>query len=74
METDGILKIFERSECERGVRYFKFLGDGDSSSYPTVRQAKPYGDEIMLKSWNALGISKRELVPPLQTKTKMQCW
>lgn len=60
METDGILKIFERSECEIGVRYSKFLGDGDSSSYPTVRQAKPYGDEIDVEKLECIGhIQKR---------------
>lgn len=45
METDDILKVCECSEHERGVYYTKFLGDGGSSSYPTIRFAKPYGDE-----------------------------
>lgn len=43
METNGILKIFQRSESERGVRYTKFLGDGDSSAYPTVKMLSLMG-------------------------------
>lgn len=75
METDGILKIFERSEQERGVRYSKFLGDGDSSSYPTVRQAKPYGDDIVVEKLDCIGHTypKERWFPSSQTKAKMQC-
>lgn len=72
METDGILKIFERSECERGVRYSKFLGDGDSSSYPTVRQAMPYGDDIVVEKLECIGhIQKR--VGSRLCKLKQKC-
>jgi hypothetical protein len=60
MEAAGITKIFERSQRERGVRYTKFLGDGDSSSYPTIRDAKPYGDDVNIKKLECKGhIQKR---------------
>lgn len=59
METDGILKVFERSERERGVHYTKFLDDGDSSSYPTIRDAK-YGEEVVIQKLECIGhIQKR---------------
>lgn len=72
METDGILKIFERSEQERGVRYSKFLGDGDSSSYPTVRQAKPYGDDIVVEKLDCIGHIQKRVGSRLR-KLKQKC-
>ncbi|GBL98092.1 hypothetical protein AVEN_84592-1 [Araneus ventricosus] len=33
MEGDGMVKLFQRSESERGLRYLKYIGDGDSSTF-----------------------------------------
>lgn len=38
METDIILEGFLEAERVHGVRYTKFIGDGDSSVYPTLIQ------------------------------------
>lgn len=38
METDIILEGFKEAERVHGVRYTKFVGDGDSSVYPTLLQ------------------------------------
>ena len=42
MEPDGAKRIFLRSESTRGLIYAKYLGDGDSSSFLRVSEAKPY--------------------------------
>ena len=41
METDIILEGFLEAERVHGVRYTKFVGDGDSSVYPTLLQNVP---------------------------------
>jgi hypothetical protein len=41
METDIILEGFKEAERVHGVRYIKFVGDGDSSVYPTLIQNVP---------------------------------
>ena len=41
METDISLERFLEAERVHGVRYTKFVGDGDSSVYPTLLQNAP---------------------------------
>ena len=41
MEASGIVKCFQRLVERNNVRYKKFIGDGDSSSYPSVLKADP---------------------------------
>jgi len=36
METDIILEGFLQAEQIHGIRYMRFIGDGDSSVYPTL--------------------------------------
>ena len=38
METQAILEGFQQSEQVHGLRYTSFIGDGDSSVYPTLIQ------------------------------------
>ena len=56
MEASGALKIFERSEEKYGVRYTKYLGDGDSRGFRTVVGRKPYDDNVEMcrtrTKWN----------------------
>ena len=47
METNIILEGFLKSEAMHGVRYLKFIGDGDSSVYPTLINEVPiWGHDI----------------------------
>ncbi len=41
MEADIILEGFLEAEKVHGVWYMKFVGDGDSSVYPTLIQNVP---------------------------------
>ncbi|GFU74155.1 uncharacterized protein TNCV_1642791 [Trichonephila clavipes] len=44
MEVSGAIEIFQRSESWHGLRYTKFLGDGDSKAYKAaVNEMQPYG-------------------------------
>ncbi|GFV71053.1 uncharacterized protein TNCV_946461 [Trichonephila clavipes] len=52
-EVSGAIEIFQRSESLHGLRYFRFLGDGDTRAYKAVNEMQPYGD---------IGIEKLECV------------
>ena len=43
MEAVGAVAIFQRSIENYGVRYVKYLGDGDSKGFKKVTESKPYG-------------------------------
>ena len=36
METEGVMRIFRRSENERNLQYTEYFGDGDSKAYAEV--------------------------------------
>ena len=46
MESDIILKGFQQSEQQHGLRYIRFIGDGDSSVHPTLVSGVPWGYAI----------------------------
>ena len=46
METDIILEGFKLAEQVHGVRYTHFIGDGDSSVYPTLINVPGWGYAI----------------------------
>ena len=50
MEPVGAVRIFQSSEMKRGLRYTKYLGDRDSSSFKKVMEYKPYGEIDIEKS------------------------
>ena len=44
MEADVAIEIFQRSIQKNNLRYTRFIGDGDTNSFPKVSEAQPYGD------------------------------
>ena len=60
MEMVGAKRIFERSYVTRGLRYTKMLGDGDSSTYNSIVESKPYGDDHIPNKLECIGhVQKR---------------
>ena len=49
METDIILEGFKAAESKHGLRYTKFIGDGDSSVHPTLVNEVPVWGHIIKK-------------------------
>ncbi|GFU81118.1 uncharacterized protein TNCV_1117701 [Trichonephila clavipes] len=45
----GAIEIFQRSESLHGLRYTKFLRDGDFRVYKAVNERQPYGDTVIEK-------------------------
>lgn len=59
MEVDGMIRIFSRSEKTRGIKFVKYIGDGDTKTFHSVCDAKPYGD-IAIEKVECVGhIQKR---------------
>lgn len=60
METAGGVRIFERSLATRGLKYKDMLGDGDSSTYNTIVENKPYGEDCIPNKLECIGhVQKR---------------
>ena len=60
METVGALRIFERSLATRGLKYRDMLGDGDSATYNTIVENKPYGEDCIPNKLECIGhVQKR---------------
>ena len=59
MEVGGTMAMYQRSVEKNGLRYVSFIGDGDSSTFHTIKDAKPYGDEIIVKKECVGHVQKR---------------
>ena len=46
MESEIIVEGFNLSECMRGLRYMKFIGDGDNSVHYNIIASVPYGRHV----------------------------
>ena len=47
METDIVLEAFKTAESKHGIRYMRFIGDGDSSVHPALLENVPvWGQDI----------------------------
>jgi hypothetical protein len=49
MEVESIVEMFQQSVTKHGVKYANYVGDGDSKTYKSVVDAKPYPDLIVCK-------------------------
>ena len=49
LEADLILQGFKEAEAKYGLRYTKFVGDGDSSVYPSLITGVPQWGHIIRK-------------------------
>lgn len=49
MEVDGMVRIFKRSEKERGMKYVKYIGDGDTKTFLSIKNCEPYGSNVSIE-------------------------
>ncbi|GFU07268.1 uncharacterized protein TNCV_2655941 [Trichonephila clavipes] len=47
MEVCGMQKMFFRSEQKHGLKYRRYIGDGDSKTFLSIE--KPYGDSVPIE-------------------------
>ena len=46
MESSAILKMFQRSVSKHGIYYRKYIGDGDSKTFPILPKISSYPGTI----------------------------
>ncbi|GFV77631.1 uncharacterized protein TNCV_616511 [Trichonephila clavipes] len=46
MEVCGMQKTFLRSEQKHGLKYQRYIGDGDSKTFLSIDEKEPYGDSV----------------------------
>ena len=61
MEVGGVKEMYERSVEKNDLRYVSFIGDGDSSTYQTISNAKPYGDDVPIVKKECVGHVQKRL-------------
>ncbi|GFU85080.1 uncharacterized protein TNCV_1553431 [Trichonephila clavipes] len=49
MEVCGMQKTFLRSEQKHGLKYQRYIGDGDSKTFLSIAEKEPYGDSVPIK-------------------------
>ncbi|GFU82855.1 uncharacterized protein TNCV_266521 [Trichonephila clavipes] len=60
MEVCGMQNIFFRSEQKHGLKYQRYIGDGDSKTFSSIAEKKPYEDSVPIEKIECVGhIQKR---------------
>jgi len=72
MEVDAVLEMFLRSEEKFGVRYTNYVGDGDTKTFKSILDAKPYEDITVIKSECVGHVENGK--PPSKYKKNRKTW
>lgn len=70
MEVSGMVSIFSRSLEKHGVRYVNYIGDGDTKTFLSLKDKKPY-DDININKVECVGHVQKRMGSRLK-KLKMQ--
>nr|XP_047122595.1 uncharacterized protein LOC124806069 [Hydra vulgaris] len=70
MESAGATEIFCSSVNKYNIRYSKYLGDGDTTSFSTVIAQKPYGDDLVPIKLECIGHYQKRTGNRLRLKRK----
>jgi hypothetical protein len=61
MEVAGAVAIFSRSEEKYGLRYTRYISDGDSRAFKAVVAAMPYGPSVEMEKLECIGHVKKRM-------------
>lgn len=70
MEVKGVSEMFTESRDKYGVKYKYYLGDGDSSAFPTVQKLMPYGPDFQKEKLECVGHVQKRMGSRLKTLKK----
>lgn len=70
MEVDAVVEMFQRSENIYGVKYKNYVGDGDSKTYKSVVEKKPFGDEFEIVKKECVGHVQKRMGTRLRNTKK----
>lgn len=73
MEVEGMKQIFNRSEEFHGVRYTKYIGDGDTATFTKISEMKPYGADVDIIKEECVGhVQKRMYSRLMNLKSRIK--
>lgn len=70
MEIDGIVEMFERSEEKHGVKYVKYVGDGDSKTFKGIITRNIYGNDVNVQKKECVGHVEKRMGTRLRNAKK----
>ena len=60
IEDDAVVEMFGRSIEKHGVKYEKYIGDGDSKTFKGILDINPYDDDPVVEKKECVGhVQKR---------------
>ncbi len=65
MEVEGALVLCKRSIERLNLRYVNVISDGDSKCIKALQEAKPYGEDVRIRSMSVSDTSKNVWVKHL---------
>ncbi|GBM86904.1 hypothetical protein AVEN_207411-1 [Araneus ventricosus] len=68
MESEGAIRMFQRSVSTRNVRYAKYLGDGHSKGFLKFSESKVYEEELVLEKLECIGHVQKRMGTRLRNK------
>ena len=72
MEAEGALKIWKRSEELYKLRYTVMISDDNSSTYPKIAAANPYGHDHPVVKQECVGHVQKQMFNHLTAAKKLQ--
>ncbi|GFX90485.1 uncharacterized protein TNCV_4334901 [Trichonephila clavipes] len=58
--------FFFRSEQKHGLKYQRYIGDGDSKTFSSIAEKKPYGDSVPIEKIECVGHVQKRMGSRLQ--------
>ncbi|KAL1512702.1 hypothetical protein ABEB36_002249 [Hypothenemus hampei] len=60
MKVDAVKEMFTRSVVKHGVKYARYIGDGDSKTFKGILDVNPYGGDLLVEKKECVGhVQKR---------------
>ncbi|GFX03180.1 uncharacterized protein TNCV_1700641 [Trichonephila clavipes] len=66
MEVCGMQKTFFRSAQKQGLKYQRYIGDGDSKTFLSIAEKEPYGDSVPIVKIECVGHVQKQMGNRLQ--------
>ena len=72
MEPGAMVELFKESQPKYGVRFNKYIGDGDSSTFKNINDSKPYGDDFAVVKRECVGHVQKRMGSRLRNLKKKE--
>lgn len=70
MEVDAIVEMFCRSVEKHGVKYVKYIGDGDTKTFKGILDMEPYDGDLLIQKKECVGHVQKRMGASLKKAKK----